>query len=52
MVDALIQVGTDPNAAKVFTAAVIDQKFDASVMEIYGRGAIMQDANGPRRSLN
>ena len=52
MVDALIQVGTDPDAARSFTAAIVDNSFDASFMEVYGRGAIMHDANGPRRALN
>ena len=34
MVDALIQVGTDPDAARPFTAAIVDNSFDANFMEV------------------
>ena len=52
MTDALICAGTDPDAARLFTCAIIQNEFPSSFMEIYGRGEIMKNANGPRRALN
>ena len=52
MVDALIMAGTNKKAAKLFTYAVVNNSFPTSFMEVYGRGSICADANGPRRALN
>ena len=52
MVDALIMAGTDSKAAKLFTHAVVNATFPSSFMEVYGRGEIVKDADGPRRALN
>ena len=52
MTDALITAGTDAHAARLFTYAITKGEFPSSFMEIYGRGAIVKDANGPRRALN
>ena len=52
MIDALIGAGTCPKAAKLYAFAVLKNKFPSSFMEIYGRGSIVKDANGPRRALN
>ena len=52
MVDALVTAGTDPQAALVFANSVSKKPLPASFIEVYGRGEIMRNANGPRRSLN
>ena len=52
MIDALVGAGTCPKAAQLFTYAVMRKDLPSSFMEIYGRGSIMKEANGPRRALN
>ena len=50
--DALILAGVDPVVAKKFVLALNHDKPGVTFMELYGRGAIVDDANGPRRALN
>ena len=52
MVDALIGAGTSPDAAKLFTMAIVNKDVASTFIEVYGRGAIAAEANGPRRALN
>ena len=52
MVNALIAAGTDKHTAQIFTNTACSIKSGASFIEVYSRGHIMAEANGPRRSLN
>ena len=52
MIDALVMAGTNEEAARMFTYAVMKKRLPTTFVEIYGRGAIMKEANGPRRALN
>ena len=52
MMDALVMAGTDPEAAYLYTCAVMNKKLPPTFLQIYGRGGIMKEANWPRRSLN
>ena len=52
MVDALIGAGTNRDAAKLFTMAIVNKDVASTFIEVYGRGAIAAEANGPRRALN
>ena len=52
MVSALIAAGTDRHSAQVFTTTVCALKTGPTFLEVYGRGHIMAEANGPRRALN
>ena len=52
MVDALVGAWTCPKADKLFTYAVTKNEFPSSFIEIYGRGSIVKDTDGPRRALN
>ena len=51
MVNALVGAGFDASTAKGFCAAITSQLSQATFVELYGRGAIVKEANGPRRSL-
>ena len=51
MGSALIAAGTDRHSAQIFTNTVCALKTGPTFLEVYGRGQIMADANGPRRSL-
>ena len=50
--NALVNAGVDPAVAKKHCAALTGQLPEASFVELYGRGAVVDEANGPRRNLN
>ena len=52
MVNALITAGADRTCAELCTNTVWAIQSRTSFVEVYGRGHIMAQANGPRRSLN
>ena len=52
MAKTIIAAGTDRHAAQIFTNTICSLKDSPSFIENYGRGHIMAEANGPRRSLN
>ena len=52
MMSSLIAAGTDRHSARIFTNTVRALKTRPTCLEVYGRGHIMADADGPRRALN
>ena len=52
MMSALSAAGTDRHSAQIFTNRAFALKAGPAFLEVYGRGHIMADANGPRRALN
>ena len=52
MENALIAAGTHREAAKGFVKSVMSNTVPGNFVELYGRGAIVQEANKQRRRLN
>ena len=52
MLDSLIGAGSNLQAAELFTFAVMGKYSPATLVEVFGRGGISDEANGPRRALN
>ena len=52
MVSALAAAGTDRHSAQIFAETVCALKTGPALLEVYGRGHMMADANGPRRALS
>ena len=52
MVNALIAAGVDRTCAELYTNTGCAIPNCTSFVEVYGRGHIMAQANGPRRSLS
>ena len=52
MLNALVAAGVDQTCAELYTNTVCALPNKTSFVEVYGRGHIMAQANGPRRSLN
>ena len=51
MVNALIGAGVDRTCAELHTNTICAVQDRTSLIEVYGRGHIMAQANGPKRSL-
>ena len=51
IIKTLVDAGVDEKCTRAQTKN-FTHNGETSFMEIYGRGGIMNDANGPRRSLN
>ena len=49
---ALIAAGSRKDAAQLFVNKVVDNTVATTVMEMYGQGTIVSEANRARRSLN
>ena len=52
MLDYLIGAGSDPHAAKLYAFAIMGKYAPTTLVEVFGRGGISDQANGPRRALN
>ena len=51
MVDAFLLAGADPHKAKDHVKTILDKR-PTTFVEVFGRGGICDEANGPRRNLN
>ena len=52
MVDALLKAGVDSNLSKIYAATLTGKVSGTTLIEAYGRGSIMAEANLSRRNLN
>ena len=52
MVDALIGAGVDTNTSKMYAATLTGKMSGVTLIEAYGRGSIVTEANQGRRNLN